>query len=110
MDVYIKYTIFTVSMTLVLLSCLISTSRLSYTLSINDVNWIDICNQLQSAFHQSCSAYVNPDNTLTPEGKVALKCTNTDNAPGIGTACKNIVKQDELNAMGQIRSITNLIP
>ena len=94
---------------------------------------MDICTKLQSAFYQPCHSYVNPDNTLTYDGEVALKCIKTGGLLGGGgscrirsanrdnykrikctfagpTGCGNIVNPDELNKIGDLGSITNLIP
>ena len=117
-------------MILIFSTNLIFGPRLSYALSSNGINWMDICIKFQSVFYKSCSSYVNPDNTLTKDGESVLKCFKTGGALGVGSAslglstdvftkglnfltgltgCGNIVKPDELNKIGDLGHITNLI-
>ena len=117
-------------MILIFSSNLIFAPGYSYAQSSNGINWIDICIKLQSAFYKPCSSYVNPDNTLTKDGEAVLKCFKTGGALGVAssfiglpadivtrglnflagsTGCGNIVKSDELNKIGDLGNITNLI-
>jgi len=117
-------------MILIFSSNLIFAPGYSYAQSSNGINWIDICIKLQSAFYKPCSSYVNPDNTLTKDGEAVLKCFKTGGALGVAsssiglpadivtrglnflagsTGCGNIVKPDELNKIGDLGNITNLI-
>jgi hypothetical protein len=128
---YLNYSIIAIFISFVLSTSLISYPKLSSAQSSSGINWMDICTKLQSAFYQPCSSYVNPDNTLTYDGEVALKCIKTGGLLGGGaaalglptgiitrglnilagpTGCGNIVNPDELNKIGDLGSITNLIP
>jgi hypothetical protein len=117
-------------MILIFSSNLILAPRYSYAQSSNGINWIDICIKLQSALYKPCSSYVNPDNTLTKDGEAVLKCFKTGRALGVASAslglpadivtsglnflagstgCGNILKPGELNKIGDLGNITNLI-
>jgi len=127
----LNYSLIAISMSLVLSTTLFSSVSLSSAQSSNGINWMDICTQLQSAFYKPCSSYVNPDNTLTYDGEVAMTCIKTGIALGSGaaalgvptgiftrglnllagpTGCGNIVKPDELNIIGgTISLMTSLL-
>ena len=53
-------------------------------------DWISICNAVQSALYKSCSAYVNPDNTLTYEGEGAVKCIKNGAVIGGGASALGV--------------------
>jgi hypothetical protein len=117
-------------MILLFSSNLIFAPKYSYAQSSNGINWLDMCIKLQSAFYKPCSSYVNPDNTLTKDGESVLKCFKTGGALGVASAslglpadivtsglnflagstgCGNILKPGELNKIGDLGNITNLI-
>jgi len=46
----------------------------SFSSQQGGMDWIKICNDLQTALVSSCDVLVNPDNTLTTEGERAVGC------------------------------------
>jgi hypothetical protein len=87
---YLNCSAIVISMILVLSTSLISSPRLSSAQSSDGMNWRDICTKLQSALYQPYSSYVNPDNTLTYDGEVALKCIKTGGVLGVGAAALGV--------------------
>jgi hypothetical protein len=88
-----------------------------------------ICNTLQIAFYHSCNELVNPDGSLTSLGSDTVKCTLSGAAiggiasfvlptgiviEGLGalagpTGCGGLVKIDQLNSIGNIHGILNIL-
>ena len=95
------------------------------------IDWITVCNNLQSALVSSCGILVNPDNTLTTEGERAVGCIRNGIALAGGgtllaslplplligalkaleepTGCGGIVEWGSIGNVGDLQGIINLL-
>jgi plastocyanin len=101
--------------------------------SYSGINWSDKCQLVQSALYQSCDVLVNPDGSLTDQGRHAMHCIRNGALLGGGakalvpglptwlilkgldklagmTGCDGIVKMDALNGLGGLCLILHLLP
>jgi plastocyanin len=104
--------------------------------SYSGINWSDKCQLVQSALYQSCDVLVNPDGSLTDQGRHTMHCIRNGALLGGGakalvpglptwlifkgldklagmTGCDGIVKMDTLNGLsglGGLGSILHLLP
>jgi hypothetical protein len=94
------------------------------------MNWIDICNTVQSVLVPTCSQLVNPDNTLTPAGETAVGCIQNGLILGLDaisqgipepiviaglkalatpTGCGGIVNMDQIQSVTQMHMFAKLL-
>lgn len=107
-----------------------TTNPLSPNNSQTGMDWIDICNKVQSVLVPPCSQLVNPDNTLTPAGETAVGCIRNGLILGLGaisqgipepiviaglkalatpTGCGGIVNMDQIQSVTQMHMFASLL-
>jgi hypothetical protein len=99
--------------------------------SYTGINWSDKCQMVQSALYQSCDVLVNPDGSLTDQGRHAMHCIRNGALLGGGakllgvptpliigglsmlagqTGCDGVVNMDALKGIGGLGSIISFLP
>lgn len=108
----------------------LNTPQLSQQPMQGGIDWITVCNNLQSALVSSCDILVNSDNTLTTEGECAVGCIRNGIALAGGgtllaslplpliigalkameepTGCGGIVEWGSIGNVGDLQGIINL--
>lgn len=128
--IHLNYSLIVIYLILIVSISPLSTTRLTFGQN-GGINWLDICTKLQPALYQPCSSYVNPDNTLTQDGKGAIKCIKFGATLGVGatvlgippnwaisglsilagpTGCGNVVNTNVLKSISGLSDIVKFLP